>query len=368
MAGPRKEKTSLRRLLDMLWQQPLWAVPFAVFFGTLYGATPQSYVLSYKLSLVFSYSIGVALWGVGVLLPRLRAGRAAFGEAFTIGLAYGLSTLLASYLAAIIIHFTLLPGFVGSLRAVLVTGMYATLFFALFGGIRFAIVYHRMAVDRAGAVEAIRAELAQAELRALRAQLHPHFLFNTLNSIASLIPSDPRAAEEVTTRLAELFRHVLRASEREHVPLAEELDFLRSYLAIERVRVGDRLRVEERIEPGLESLAVPSLLLQPLVENAVRYAVAPRVEGGTVRLEARREGERLVLEVGDDGPGLDGARAPSGTGFGLHSVRERLRAARLPDLEVHSEPGRGTRMRLSLPVLPMPSHPRPDSGGITCLL
>src|SRR4029453_10009445 len=106
--------------------------------------------------------------------------------------------------------------------------------------------------------------------------------------------------------------------------LGEELAFVREYLAIERTRFTERLRVVEDIEPGLEGFGVPSLLLHPPVENAVRYAVSPRLEGGTIRLAARRDGDLLRLTVADDGPGLDANAKASGTGFGLHSVRERL--------------------------------------------
>jgi LytS/YehU family sensor histidine kinase len=195
-------------------------------------------------------------------------------------------------------------------------------------------------------------------------------LFNTLNTIASLIASNPGAAEETTTRLAELFRYALRASDRELAPLGEELEFLRGYLAVERARFGDRLRVEESIEPGLENIPVPTLLLQPLVENAVRYGVTSLPEGGVLRLSARRTGECLVLEVTDDGPGLDPQAPPSGSGFGLHSVRERLRAAGLSEaLVIHSQPGTGTRVRITLPLnhVPVTSVPKPfDPEDIVC--
>jgi LytS/YehU family sensor histidine kinase len=216
--------------------------------------------------------------------------------------------------------------------------------------------YYRISVERAAAVERVRAELARAELRALRAQLHPHFLFNTLNSIASLIPTHPKSAEEMTTRLADVFRYALRASERDRAPLAQELDFLRAYLDIEHARFGDRLRIEERIEAGVENASVPTLLLQPLVENAVLHGIASRPRGGTIRLGARAEDGRLVLEVEDDGTGFDPAstarREPGDdSGFGLHAVRERLRAEGLSDaIAVDSAPGRGTRVRITLPL------------------
>jgi sensor histidine kinase YesM len=261
------------------------------------------------------------------------------------------SSIAGAYAASFIIHFTLLPGFMGGWRQVVVSGLFTLLFSAVFTGYNFARVFYYQAIERARAVEQIRAELAEAELRALRAQIHPHFLFNTLNSIAALIRESPAAAEDMTTRLADVFRYTLRASEHERSRFRDELDFLRSYLEIERIRFGGRLRIEERIEPGLDSSLVPSLLLQPVVENAVRHGIAPRPEGGTLTLSARRQGGRLLLEVADDGPGMNGTTSTSGTGFGLHSVRERLRAAGLPDaLEIDSPAGGGTRVRITVPI------------------
>ncbi len=350
----RPRQTATRDLLSLLWQQPLWAVPFALFFWLLNGTRPDALLGFYRASLVFTFAIRLGLWTVAhFVVPRIcrdpseLSDRARWG----IGLYYLTGANLGSVAAAFIIHFTILPGFLGGLSNVIQWGVFSLLFSALFAGINYAIVFYRSAVERGLAVERVRAELAQAELRALRAQINPHFLFNTLNSIAALIAENPRAAEETTTRLADVFRYTLRASEREHTRFADEMEFLRAYLAIEHVRFGDRLRLEEVIEPGLESVPVPSLLLQPLVENAVRYAVAPRPEGGTVRLSARREGGRLIVEVSDDGPGFDGDRPSGGEGFGLHSVRERLRAAGLEDaLAIESTAGRGTRVRVTLPI------------------
>jgi signal transduction histidine kinase len=353
MTTQRSSRPVWRELLDIAWQQPFWAVPFAIFFGTIYGANWATYKGAYLASLVFAFTIRVGLVGVErVVLPRLQRrvpGKRGLPIPVEIAVYTGASLLL-SFLAAFILGQTIMPGMLGSLRSVAINGMFALLFSVLIGGIAYAFHFYRESVAHARAVESMRAELAQAELRALRAQINPHFLFNTLNSIASLIPSNPVAAEEMTTRLAEIFRYALRASERELAPLGEELSFLRSLLDIERARFGDRLRVIEEIAQGLETTPVPSLLLQPLVENAVRYAVAPRPQGATIRLSAQRDGDVLVLTVSDDGPGMADAADPSGNGFGLHAVRERLRAGGFPDaLTIDSSPGRGTRVEIRLP-------------------
>jgi LytS/YehU family sensor histidine kinase len=249
----------------------------------------------------------------------------------------------------------------GNARSIAISTFFTLIFSGLFTGISFAGMFYRQAVARARAVETMRAELAEAELRALRAQINPHFLFNTLNSIAALIRIDPAAAEATTTRLADVFRYTLRASDLSHARLADELHFVREYLEIERTRFGKRLRVVESIETELEDAEVPTLLLQPLVENAVRYVVSPREEGGEIRISARRAGATLELSVADDGPGIDAVSQSSGTGFGLHSVRERLRAAGPPHaLDIRSAPDRGTEIVLTLPIRPSSaSHPSP---------
>ncbi len=347
----RPKRSALQQLGTIAWRTPLWSIPTALFFGTLFGDRGwTSYWFAYQLSMVFGFIINVCIWALeSFVLPRQRCEET--GRGWQIPIYYAVAALIGSYIAAIIIHFTLMPGLMGSARSMVIVGMFSLLFTGLIGGIISAISYHRQAVDRAGAIERLRAELAEAELRALRAQVHPHFLFNALNTIAALVREQPAAAEDTITRLAEVFRYTLRASDREFARLGEELEFLRSYLEIERVRFGARLQVQERIESGLEALHVPSLLLQPVVENAVRHGVSAQNQGGTISISARRDSDRLILEVRDDGPGFDPGATPSGNGFGLHSVRERLRGAGPPhDLVIEATPGGGTTVRITLPV------------------
>jgi signal transduction histidine kinase len=345
----------------MLWQQPLWAVPFSLFFGVLFAHDVASWIKVCEISLVFAYCIraGLILVAHAILPPLLGTcgdlPQTSPRRVLTVSLSYVGGAVLSSFGAAMIVNATFLPGFIGGPRALLVAGMYAAVFSVLFTGINYARVFYFESVTRARAEAQARAELAQAELRALRAQVNPHFLFNTLNSIAALIAENPAAAEDTTTRLAEVFRYTLATSDRSHAPLGDELAFVRSCLEIERTRFGARLRVEQAIEPGLDNVPVPTLLLQPLVENAVLHGAGSRVEGGTVRISARREGELLVLEVADDGPGLDGAGRP-GSGFGLRSVRERLALAGPPhDIRIESAPGAGTRVCITLPMHPAPA-------------
>ena len=188
--------------------------------------------------------------------------------------------------------------------------------------------YARQSQERERRAARLEAQLATAQLGALRAQLNPHFLFNSLNAASTLMGRDVRAARGVLGDLSALLRLSLDRMGDPEVPLADELDFLRHYLDVERTRFGDRLDVTIDADPALADALVPPLVLQPLVENAVKHAVSPRPEGGRVRVQARAEaddspGGALVLTVADDGPGL----APGGPrpgGIGLKTTRERL--------------------------------------------
>lgn len=170
----------------------------------------------------------------------------------------------------------------------------------------------------------LHAELAKAELDALRVQLHPHFLFNTLNAISMLVrKGEGDTAVRMIAGLSDLLRLALATVGQQEVPLRQELDFLERYLCLQQIRFPDRLRIEMRIAPETLEARVPSLVLQPLAENAVRHGIAPTVAGGSVEIAAAREGEQLVVRVRDTGVGLTpGAESPGGVG--LRNVRARL--------------------------------------------
>lgn len=207
---------------------------------------------------------------------------------------------------------------------------------------------------RAARAEALR---VTAELQALRAQLNPHFLFNTLHSITALVRSEPRHAEVALERLAACLRHVLdvNSESREELPLGDELAFVRDYLALERMRFGDRLRVVEEVDPETLDAPVLAFLLQPLVENAIRHGLAPLARPVTLRIVARHVGEGLALEVADDGAGSDSRLASTGSGVGLRVVRQRLQAryGDAASLQVTTAPGEGCRVHVRIPA-PVP--------------
>lgn len=215
---------------------------------------------------------------------------------------------------------------------------------AAFHGVR---IYRKY---QAREVEAARLEARFAEARnlALRMQLQPHFLFNTLNSISALVHSNPDGADDMISRLGDFLRMTLEASPEQMVPLRGELAFIRAYLAIEQVRFQDRLRVELEVPADLQDLRVPSFILQPLVENALKHGLSGRPSGGTLRLRAFRDSDCLVLEVQDDGEGFEAGRE----GVGLGNVRARLGLIYKGrhQLDLLGAPGRGTLVSLRLPL------------------
>ena len=197
--------------------------------------------------------------------------------------------------------------------------------------------------------------LLQARMDALVSQINPHFLFNTLNTISSLIRVDPDTARSVLLKLSRILRRRLKV-QAHFLPLKEELEFIDDYLDIEVVRFGaEKLRIVKEIDPAAEDVVVPSMILQPLVENAIRHGIAPKIGGGSVTLRARRHNHRLLIEVEDDGVGISqGRRQEShGSGIGIRNVTERLRVlfGEQFSLRVEGQPAKGTRISFEIPEL-----------------
>jgi two-component system, LytTR family, sensor kinase len=198
------------------------------------------------------------------------------------------------------------------------------LFYVLLLGIAWAVYYHARYREREQAAEQLAAGLAEARLQALKMQLHPHFLFNTLNAISALIPQEAQPARRMVARLGDLLRTTLEQEATQEVSLREELEFLEPYLEIEQTRLGDRLSVEFQVEPEALDARVPHLVLQPLVENAIRHGVAPRSEPGVVTIAAAVEGGSLILHVRNTGGATGGGASPEPGGRGLANVHSRL--------------------------------------------
>jgi two-component system LytT family sensor kinase len=193
-------------------------------------------------------------------------------------------------------------------------------------GVCQAITNFRSSQERERRAAQLEARLASAKLQALRMQINPHFLFNTLNSIAALLYVNPRAADEMLGDLGELLRRSLDSMEEQEIPLAQELEFIGAYISIEQKRFGERLRVEQSVPDELRKALVPALLLQPLVENAIRHGIEPRRGPGLISIEATQEEKHLHLVVRDNGGGLPGVdlNSPGRRGIGLANIQARL--------------------------------------------
>jgi signal transduction histidine kinase len=176
-------------------------------------------------------------------------------------------------------------------------------------------------------LERMERSLTEARLNALRMQLDPHFLFNALNTISSQVEHDPKLTRRMIEHLGDLLRRSIETKDRQEIPLAEEMEFLAPYLAIQKIRFGEKLNVEVKIEPELQNVMVPSLILQPLVENAIRHGISLRAAGGTVIVSARKMDDQLEIRVQDDGVGLPPEwTLESSAGLGLSVTRERVKS------------------------------------------
>jgi signal transduction histidine kinase len=227
-------------------------------------------------------------------------------------------------------------------------------------GFTYALGYHREMQARAVREAQLQARLMEARLKTLEAELHPHFLFNTLHAISTLIHTAPDAADRMISRLSDLLRLTFDRSGAARVTLQEELEFLQKYLEIEQTRFQDRLTVQYHIDPASLDAEVPRLILQPIVENAIKHGVSPRSGPGLVQISSRIEAERLWLEVRDNGVGLSGsARTQFRSGVGLANTRDRLEVlyGQAQTLEF-SEGDGGLTVRIALPLrhAPMPAE------------
>ena len=242
----------------------------------------------------------------------------------------------------------------------------------LYIGIRY---YAALQAERERALKA-EAAAHQAQLEALRYQINPHFLFNALNAVSTLVTERRNdEASRMLARVSDFLRLTLTAPVRDEVALADEIDYVRQYLEIERVRFGERLRTEFDVAPDAWEAAVPAFVLQPLIENAVRHAIAPRESGGAITLEARRSGDMLRVSIVDDGLGVRDEPRGNGTGrIGLTNTRDRLRQlyGDRGRLDLVSVPGGGTRATIEIPyrrtvedVVPKPAPQRSVDEPVT---
>lgn len=232
--------------------------------------------------------------------------------------------------------------------------LWSVLVYCLIVGIHQALLYHQRYLSGELRMQRLERSFSEARLNALRMQLDPHFLFNTLNTISSQVEREPRLARQMIEHLGDLLRSSLENKDRQEITLTEELAFLDHYLAIQKIRFGDRLRFTTDIAPEVKYALVPCLVIQPLVENAIRHGLASRATGGTVQLSARNHQGQLELRIADDGIGLPANWSlETSTGLGLSVTRERIRGLHphgAGDLELKRRASGGTEAIILLPL------------------
>lgn len=318
------------------WPELFLNAVAALLFSTLI-AGPLQLLLPRLAPVIFRRTRAPLSW---LLLVSLMMSVAAAGSALAIAILIGAGLLPQSAFATM---------FGGSLRAAVAITLTFGVGMTLYERMRHRAAAAELALRVKERDEAEARRLAaEAQLASLESRVQPHFLFNTLNSIAALIPQDPGGAERMTGQLASLLRSSLDSADAPLVPLSDELRLVRDYLQIENVRFGDRLQYSLDVPEELHRTAVPRLALQTLVENCVKFAVTPRREGGTVKVSADATSAAVRLIVEDDGPGFDSASTPQHHGLALLRERLQLSFGDRASLEVHSRPGR-TSVILTVP-------------------
>jgi len=343
-------------LYSLAWM-PLWAL-YALVLTTRPGVDPVSAMLGAGWAVGTAAILGVPAWW---LSHRIRYERAHWFRFFLVHavLCVVYASLMTTEVVFAIKYRAPRGEYEQFIRQALGWQLlYGMALYGLVVGISYAVqgaLRLRDEERRAARAEAMRVD---AELRALRAQLNPHFLFNTLHSITALVRIDAASGERALEQFATLLRYVLDVNRErsEEVPLEEELGFVRTYLALERLRLGDRLHVVEQIEPDALECLVLAFSLQPLVENAVKHGIAPRAGDGMLRISATLVSEQLVLEVADDGGGADANRVADAAGVGLRAVRQRLetRWGTSARMEIVTAPRNGFLVRITVPAATTP--------------
>jgi two-component sensor histidine kinase len=251
------------------------------------------------------------------------------------------------------------PGFIQQWLINFYGGLPSTVvFYALILMVRNVLDWRERAAAHETEVAQLNEQLANAHLNALRRQIEPHFLFNALNAIAGLVREGRKeAAADMLASLSDFLRRTLDGTNRQEVPLGDEAEFVQQYLAIQQARFADRLRFDVEIPQELRSAGVPALILQPLVENAVKHGIAKRKDGGTIRVTASALGNMLMLSVANDGPGLSPGWNVAERGIGLSNVRSRLRGLYGSDstFDIRDRLGGGAEVAISIPLRPMPA-------------
>ena len=313
------------------------ATAFGIFSGlqaynyvTLFTDRKQPFHILLALNITYWYAWAVLVPGMLWMAWRYRFGRHTWKRAAAMHVGGVIVFTLAHAVLTVTCRLLIMKALAG--RDLSWWMYFQELFFLNFDwemmtywavvGMSHALDFHRESQDRELTAAQLRTRLAEANLQALQRQLHPHFLFNTLNTISALMHRDTEAADSMLEKLGDLLRLSLDRVGTQLVSLQDELDFLRKYLEIEKTRFGDRLQVHIEVDLDTLDAAVPNLVLQPLVENALRHGIGPKIGGGRIDVVSRRDGDNLYLEVRDNGVGLTADAFHNGVG--LTNTRSRL--------------------------------------------
>jgi signal transduction histidine kinase len=354
-------------VISKRWVRWLLAFGFWTFLGLSFAS--QFYISSAKAGNEVSWKLAItnALgdWYVFALLSipvvqlarrfRFEAGHWS-GSLVVHVVASALFSLAYMVLRAWVGQWQFAASFQEAFKPLLVkTWHYNLLIYWVIVAVSQAFEYYRKYRERERRASELEKRLVEAKLQALQMQLNPHFLFNTLHSISALMHKDVEAADRMITRLGDLLRAALEGSDTQEVDLRRELDFLKRYLEIEQTRFGNRLTVKMEIAPETLDAQVPNLILQPLVENAIRHGIEPRSKSGCIELRAQRLNGVLTLEVRDNGAGLSGNQQVR-EGVGLSNTRARLRELYGQDhrFELRPGPTGGLEARLTIPFRKSP--------------
>lgn len=324
--------------MKRLWI-PLWWLALALFDATKTVGVMRSEGMHHNWPVLFAIEAlgwlpwAVATWFIIALVRYLRAAPRALAWGLHVLMALGANAAFAAWTTFLVVTFRpfgpdfparafphFLSGFTEDLLTTIVFYVLILTINSFFES-RERLAQHNMELAQ------LNEQLAQAQLSALRRQIEPHFLFNALNSIAGLI-RERQSGEAIATlvTLSDFLRRTISASNRQEVPLSEELDFVRQYLATQKVRFAERLQLSVDVPTELRDAAIPNLILQPLVENAIKHGIAKRQDGGSVRIAALSQDCRLHISVSNDGPALAPGWEAIATGVGLTNVRARLKA------------------------------------------
>ena len=341
MSSPHRERLLVAGLVVCFWTLFALANATGTFFYMQRSGNEVGFASIFLRSLPIWYlwaSITLVTWGAAKRIDRSgmpRSAVASLHAGLSLVIAAGALALIALYNRHVIWPIVEEPFWATYSRFMAAALHYYVLFYAAILGAYYATNFHRKYRERELRTSQLTAELAQARLDALRMQLHPHFLFNTLNAVSALMEEAPQTARTMLAHLSELLRLALDRVDEPEVSLHRELSFIMRYLDIEKIRFEDRLDVHLDVDPSVCEALVPSLILQPIVENAIRHGAAPPDTVSRVGIHAHRSGDALVLRVTDNGPGVSeppeaspslsaNERSPRG-GIGLGTTRHRLR-------------------------------------------